>query len=109
MCYCLDCRKMSGNLGHLVSVYYTTDVEFKDPDNKLKTFIKTKTDSGKPVEVKFCGECGVTFATIQMQYDGKFTILRPSVFDDGADDMKPTHVVHKHDLKQELLDTIAKL
>ncbi|CAN3365183.1 hypothetical protein DICA3_E22254 [Diutina catenulata] len=104
-CCCCDCRKNAGHLGQAVGRWLSKDVDMRDPDNKLKTYVITKTESGKPKDKLFCGECGVTIGTRPGNHEpGKQrTHLRVTLFDEFDPVLAPTEVRRKEDQRQYLL------
>lgn len=57
-CYCVDCRKGSGNISHIVAAYKTENVTVSDPEKLMLEFKTTNTGSGKPKYKNFCSRCG---------------------------------------------------
>ncbi|KAF2216211.1 hypothetical protein CERZMDRAFT_11082, partial [Cercospora zeae-maydis SCOH1-5] len=58
-CHCMNCRKFSGSANGLACLMIpTSQVQIRDPENKLKTFDDTNSRSGRTVGRSFCGECG---------------------------------------------------
>ena len=80
-CYCLDCRKGSGGPQQTNAVFNTEDVTLHDPQSKAKTYIVTRTASGKPKDKVFCGECGCTMFTRPMAHEGRATIVKIGIID----------------------------
>lgn len=59
ICHCMNCRKFSGSATGLACLMLpTSQVQLHDPEGKLKTFLDTKSRSGRTVGRSFCGECG---------------------------------------------------
>ncbi|KAA8915226.1 hypothetical protein TRICI_002583 [Trichomonascus ciferrii] len=108
VCYCSDCRKMSGHLGQIIAIFNKDQVEIKDPNNKLKTYAITNTASGKPNNVNFCEECGSTINSVPMVYDGKLSLVRTTVLDDGYEKYEPTEAIFSKD-KCSYADKVSNL
>lgn len=57
ICYCESCRKSTGCSG-LNSLATTTDeVDIRDLENLINTYVDSATDSGRSVERHFCSKC----------------------------------------------------
>lgn len=92
ICYCSDCRKSAGNIGHIVAPYNESDFVLEDPGKKLKSTSTTKTQSGKEKVKYFCGECGCTIYSTVGVFPGKI-VVRPTMFDKGYPGNEPTMVL----------------
>lgn len=93
VCYCTDCRKMSGNLSHIIGAYKSNNVSIEDPQGKLKTYTISNTASGKPNYVHFCGDCATVFTTVPTVYENT-TMVRTPVLDD-YEKVEPTSAIFK--------------
>ncbi|KAA8915719.1 hypothetical protein TRICI_002126 [Trichomonascus ciferrii] len=89
ICYCIDCRKNSGHLGQLLAKFDTEDLSIDDPTGQLKEYTITRTSSGFPKKKVFCNTCGCTIMTQPMKYEGKVSILRVTLLDNGIETFLP--------------------
>lgn len=93
VCYCVDCRKGSGHLGQMLSYYNTNDVEITDSQSYLKEFVVINTKSGSPKKKEFCGNCGSTIRTLPMKYNGKVSMMRPTLLDENFTMCAPKNTI----------------
>lgn len=89
VCYCIDCRKNSGHLGQLLGKFETDSLTIEDKRSQLKEYTINKTSSGFPKKKIFCNTCGCTIMTQPMKYEGKVSILRVTLLDNGIEDFLP--------------------
>lgn len=108
ICYCSDCRKMSGHLGQIIAIFPANKVRIEDKRQKLKPYSITNTASGKPNNINFCSDCGCTINSMPMVYDGKLNLVRTTVLDDGYERFVPTEEIFTKD-KCAFSGQIAKL
>ncbi|RCK56650.1 hypothetical protein Cantr_05850 [Candida viswanathii] len=90
VCYCSDCRKFSGNLGHIVAQYRSKNFKVEDPENALTEYVAKKTESGKPKLVYFCSTCGCTTHTVPTAANGEIAYVRQTLVDGDFSGLLPT-------------------
>lgn len=92
-CYCNACRKLSGNLGLIGSLWSTDNVTIEDPNNKLKKFICEGTDSGVGNSAVFCGDCSMLLYR-KSERGSNYMAVAHVTFDEGWEQLPPTEAIH---------------
>jgi hypothetical protein len=65
--------------------YATDNVSVEDPSGYIRVYLVTGgTQSGKPMEKHFCGNCGCTLWTVPMRLDGKVHMVRTSLIENAC-------------------------
>ena len=60
ICHCENCRRITGSAFITTSLYPKEAFDLTSGDSALKSYTDGETDTGTPLERKFCGTCGST-------------------------------------------------
>lgn len=82
-CFCRDCRKSSGSLGHIIAVFDKNNVSIRGRSH-IREYVTTKTESKHAKLKKFCGNCGSTVLFELERPEAKNLVcICPTLQDDG--------------------------
>ncbi|KAJ4401440.1 hypothetical protein N0V82_010869, partial [Gnomoniopsis sp. IMI 355080] len=108
LCHCLDCRKITGST-HSTNLVVPT-ATFSLTKGTPKEYRHSDNDSGNPVILSFCGDCGSTVWSRTSTY-GDTTVIKAGTLDEGgeSDDDEEGGDGHQQQQKQQkLLDVEAR-
>ncbi|CAF0956453.1 unnamed protein product [Didymodactylos carnosus] len=78
VCHCKNCRQTGGSLASINVIAPESSVKIT---GQPKIYQDTNTDSGKPIQRAFCGNCGSPIYTASLSFPGML-IIKLGLFDE---------------------------